>query len=423
MSDNGLLRARLTNVCTAVAGLLDSPTRAEVLKVRRRLCAPLRIVIAGPRASGKSTLVNAMLGRRVARTPGGDYGRVVTQFRHGDADRVEVICHDQRWFTLDLNEAGMIPSRLGVPLHEISYVDVQLATDDLRDVTIVDTPGLPVDRSPQRAREPVQGELDGDSLGEDWRDDDSLDVVGEADAILYVFTNAVDEAAAQAVVRPISTGLPAHPLAALGVFNKVDNLVSAAADPWPVAVVRTADLARALRRVVSDVVPVAALLAETVACGQLTAADVAELRRLARLPETERVTLLASAGAFTGASGGAVQPVRARLLRLLGQYGVAFAAARLVAVPDLPDDELIGLVFAASGFHRLRQTLDHAFRWRADEIKSTWALAALQNLASRTPRPHERELLGKAIELASSTDLTWPVWGEARTTGDEQRDN
>ncbi len=292
----------------------------------------------------------------------------------------------------------MIPSQLGLPLREISYVDVQLASEDLRDVALVDTPGLSPGRSPDSSR--------GTASDERPVQDDSLDVAAEADAILYVFTDSVDDAAARAVIRSVSTRLPGHQLTSLGLFNKVDTLVPAAADPWPVAGPRAAEQAAVLRRVVSDVVPVVALLAETTESGQLTTVDIEALRSLAQLPQIERVALLESADSFTVADGGAAQPVRQRLLRLLDLYGVAFAVAQFAAVPDLPDDELIRLLFTASGFHRLRHTLDHALRWRADEIKANWALAALQNIAARAPYTREGELLRNAIELASRTGST-----------------
>jgi predicted GTPase len=82
MSDGASLRTRLVDVCAAVADRLDSPTRAEVLEVSRRLCGPLRIVVDGSPGSGKSTLVNALFSRRVAPTPAGEPTRIVTQFRY-----------------------------------------------------------------------------------------------------------------------------------------------------------------------------------------------------------------------------------------------------------------------------------------------------------------------------------------------------
>jgi hypothetical protein len=51
----------------------------------------------------------------------------------------------------------MIPSQLRLPLREISYVDVQLASEDLRDVALVDTPGLsPGDDLAGPARDPAR---------------------------------------------------------------------------------------------------------------------------------------------------------------------------------------------------------------------------------------------------------------------------
>ncbi|MDT4986035.1 MAG: hypothetical protein QOI74_129, partial [Micromonosporaceae bacterium] len=60
--------------------------------------------------------------------------------------------------------------------------------------------------------------------------------------------------------------------------------------------------------------------------------------------------------------------------------------------------ELIRLLFAASGFGRLRQTLDQAFRWRSDAIKAGWGLSSLEKIASQVDNPHDRELLRDAIE-------------------------
>src|SRR5215471_8727939 len=138
----GPLSARVAGLCQEVGHRLGGPTQGQVFDVRRRLSEPLRVAIAGRLKSGKSTLVNALIGRRVAPTEVGECTRIVTQFRYGTADRVDVVRRDGSRVSLPLDESGMIPQRLGVPRSEISYVDVALTSDHLRDLTVVDTPGL-----------------------------------------------------------------------------------------------------------------------------------------------------------------------------------------------------------------------------------------------------------------------------------------
>ncbi|TML31154.1 MAG: hypothetical protein E6G35_05050, partial [Actinobacteria bacterium] len=118
----GPLSARVAGLCQEVGHRLGGPTQAQVFDVRRRLSEPLRVAIAGRLKSGKSTLVNALIGRRVAPTEVGECTRIVTQFRYGTADRVDVVRRDGTRVSLPLDESGMIPQRLGVPRSEISYV-------------------------------------------------------------------------------------------------------------------------------------------------------------------------------------------------------------------------------------------------------------------------------------------------------------
>ena len=86
----GPLSARVAGLCQEVGHRLGGPTQGQVFDVRRRLSEPLRVAIAGRLKSGKSTLVNALIGRRVAPTEVGECTRIVTQFRYGTADRVDV---------------------------------------------------------------------------------------------------------------------------------------------------------------------------------------------------------------------------------------------------------------------------------------------------------------------------------------------
>lgn len=394
----GPLSARVAGLCQEVGHRLGGPTQAQVFDVRRRLSEPLRVAIAGRLKSGKSTLVNALIGRRVAPTEVGECTRIVTQFRYGTADRVDVVRRDGSRVVLPLDESGMIPQRLGVPRSEISYVDVALTSDHLTDLMVVDTPGLSSANSVVSAG--ARRFLFNEAPIDDDIDDDSVGALSGAEAIIYVFTQSVraDDVAALEAFRSISARLSSNPINSLGLFNKVDKLAGGTADPWPVAGPLAADQAAVLRRVVSDVVPIVGLLAETTEAGRLTAADCESLRTLAGLPTSDRTVLLASVDLFANRECPISRESRERLLRLLDLYGIGFAIAHLVANPQLATSELIRLLHQVSGFPRLRETLNHAFRWRSDAIKAGWALSSLEKIASHAPRPQDRELLRDAIE-------------------------
>jgi hypothetical protein len=215
-----------------------------------------------------------------------------------------------------------------------------------------------------------------------------------------VFTQAVraDDLQALESFQAVTARLASNPINSLGLFNKADKLVGGVADPWPVAGPLAADQARLLRRVVSDVVPVVGLIAETTEAGRLTAADCEALRELSRLAPADRAVLLASVDLFTGRDCPVPREQRTRLLRRLDLYGIGFALAQLAARPQLGSGDLVRMLYQASGFSRLRQTLDQAFRWRTDAIKAGWALSTLAKVAGQAGRPADRELLRDAIE-------------------------
>jgi len=395
---SGPLSSRVATLCDEVGPRLGPAVGSHVYDVRRRLGEPLRVAIAGRLKAGKSTLVNALIGRRVAPTEVGECTRIVTQFRYGTADRVDVVRRDGTRTSLPLDDAGMIPQRLGVPRAEISYVDVTLTTDHLRDLTVVDTPGLSSTNAAVSAG--ARRFLFNEAPIDDDIDDDSVGALSGAEAIVYVFTQSVREDDLQALeaFRSVSARLASNPINSLGLFNKVDKLVGGGSDPWPVAGPLAADQGKVLRRVVSDVVPVVGLLAETTEAGRLTAADCEALRELAGLPQAERLVLLASVDLFASRDCRVPREQRERLLRLLDLYGIAFAIGRLAKQPTMASGELVRTLFAASGFQRLRQTLDQTFRWRTDAIKAGWALSSLEKIASHADRPADRELLRDAIE-------------------------
>jgi hypothetical protein len=396
---SGPLSAGVATLCDEIAGHVGPEAGGQLRQISDRLGEPLRVAIAGRLKAGKSTLVNALIGRRVAPTAVGECTRVVTRFRYGAADRVDVVARDGRRHSLPLDDDGMIPQRLGVPAGRVAYVDVALTSAKLRDLTVVDTPGLASADTVVAARAeeavgvsaaPFDADIDADSASE----------VAAAEAVVYVFTQAVraDDLRALDAFRDASARLASSPINALGVFGKVDTLVGGAGDPWPVAGPLAGRQAELLARTVSDVVPVVGLLAETAEAGRLTAADGAALRELAGLPAGQLRLMLASVDLFRTRPGPVPAERRERLLARLDLYGIGFALAQLAADPRLATGELVRRLGEASGFPRLRHTLDQSFRWRADAIKAGWALGRLERMAGHTRDRGGRDVLRDAVE-------------------------
>ncbi|GAB1640429.1 dynamin family protein [Krasilnikovia sp. MM14-A1259] len=392
----GPLCTRAATLCDDIVARVGPDVGGQVQQIRERLGEPLRVAIAGRLKAGKSTLVNALIGRRVAPTAAGECTRVVTRFRYGSADRVDVVGRDGSRRCLPLDDTGMIPQRLGVSAEQVAYLDVVLTSERLRELTVVDTPGLASTDARVSARAaavvqaPFDAGIDSGSVGE----------VAAAEAVVYVFTQAVraDDVQTLEAFRAATAQLASSPINALGVFAKIDTLAGGAADPWPVAQPLAARQAQLLARTVADVVPVVGLLAETTQAGRLTAADCAALRELSVLPAGELAVLLASVDLFRTRPGPLAAAQRERLLGLLDLYGIGFAVAHLAAQPHLGTGELVRRLAQASGFGRVRDTVEQTLRWRSDAIKAGWALSRLDRLAGRAGAGADRDTLRDAVE-------------------------
>ena len=381
-------------VCAELRPTLEPASAVAVDQVVTRLAGPLQLAVAGRIKSGKSTVVNALIGRRVAPTDVRECTRLVTRFRYGTVDRVEVVHTDGTRRTLPYDADGLVPRDLGADTDAIAYVDAYLTSAILRTVTVIDTPGLgSLDRASSRRTEVLLGAGGGAPVsaaevtpraGEPGLDAGSQAAIAQAEAVLYVLTQAAraDDEQALAGFHAYSTAHASSPVNALGVLSKADQL-GGSADPWPDARRLAADQATALRQRVWDVLPVVGLVAEATETGHFTEADAEALRALAERPEAERAVLFLSADLFLRPDSPVPVAARARLLERLDLYGVRRAVDALAAEPGLSTGELRRRLVDASGFPAVRAVVDSTFRRRADVIKASVALAALDAVAVR----------------------------------------
>jgi GTPase Era involved in 16S rRNA processing len=396
------LRNASSGVVDGIVGLVEraavacppGPVRNGVAAVAQRLREPLRVAIAGRVSSGKSTLANALLGVPVAPTAAGECTRVVTLYRYGDQDTAEVILRDGSRQPLALNAERKLPAELPVPWESVDRLEVGLYSSALRDITLIDTPGvssLSEDTS-ARAAELLTTR--------------SQHAARAADALAYVVTRHVHEDD-QAVIEAFGTqmyGLRTSAANCIVLLNKADKLAEAGEDPLEASARLLERALRELGPAVAAVVPVIGLLAETSACGLLDEADALVLRGMAALPEDQRVRV--------GRRLDAANDDQRRVLRLLDRYGLR-RCIEAVAGGGGSASQLTRLCGELSGIGELRRVLLQRFAARAGVLKADSAMRALRALLAEAS-PAERRVVSELLRDAAEELALAPEGSDLR---------
>jgi hypothetical protein len=367
------------------------------MEVRRGLEEPLRVAVAGPVNAGKSTLVNALLRQRVAPTDVSECTRLVTWYRSGVPERVEVVGSDGRRSRLPLSEAGHLPARIRKDGdEEIERLEVYLSNAALENLVLIDTPGLASAHA---------------ELSQATRDLLALDTssrvaVAQADAVIFLLGDAgIDETTALETFRALSGGLQTSPLNAVGVLSKADTLGDDPSAGLSVAAAAATSVADRLRGALAAVVPLLGLIAETVDSGGLTDDDLLALRTLAALPEPVRRSALLTADRFVNANLDGVSPdARGQLLEILDLYGVERSIEVINGAPVAPTTaNLADVLRADAGIEPLRALIRETFSQHADVLKAGWAMAGVERAAFAldpvTDAEARRDLVDEIEEL------------------------
>jgi hypothetical protein len=364
----------------AIPAVADPGLRAALAAVRAKLGEPLRVAIAGSVSSGKSTLVNALLGRAVAPVDAGDCTKVVTWFRFGFPERVELHDAEGRVRARPLATGEALAEAAGA-LDGVVALTAFLSNERLRAMTLIDTPGLD---SIEPGRELATQELLG--LGEHSRE-----AVAAADALVLLMPLArrFDGDLLQRF-GALYDGSALSAANAIGVISKVDRLASPGEDPWPIARDAARRAAADLALTVGHVAPLAGLIAATASTGQLTEADARALAALeaagpARLDDT-----LLSAADLMAADVDVPPAHRERLLRLLDLYGIRVAAP---AAAHGGASAVIRALRGVSGIGALDEVLQSGLARRADALKAYIAVSKLDRLSYTAAAPDDAKVL------------------------------
>lgn len=127
------------------AGLCTGAEDADLLRrLAGTLGEPLRVALAGLVKAGKSTLLNALLSERVAATDAAECTRMITSYEYGADAAASAQLRDGSWHDLDVATAqGSVSVNTGdLAADDVSRIVVRLPHAHLRDLTVIDTPGI-----------------------------------------------------------------------------------------------------------------------------------------------------------------------------------------------------------------------------------------------------------------------------------------
>lgn len=353
----------------------DPAVVAELGRYVVRLDEPLRVAIAGKMKSGKSTLLNALIGEEIAPTDAGECTRVVTWYEHGA--RPCVTLHPTAGPPSEL-PIRRVDGRLeldldGHPLEEIDHLSIEWPSRSLLTKTLVDTPGIDslsaaVSQRTMRFLTPE-------------------DEPSAADAMIYLLRHVhASDVRFLESFRDKAVGR-ATMVNTIGVLSRADEVGAGRIDSL-ISARNVAERYRehpVIRQLCSTVVPMAGLLAQ--AGSTLRQAEYAALEAMAEQPREVTNAMLLSVDRFIAPAA----PVslsadnRVALLDRLGLFGVRLALTFVrsgMRDPTALSQELV----RRSGLDEVRQLLATQFTERSDVLKARSALLGVEQLLRRHPR-------------------------------------
>jgi 50S ribosome-binding GTPase len=382
---------------TVESGLQGTELGARAATIRARLEGPLRVAIAGRVKVGKSTLLNALVGERLAPTDAGECTRVVAEYRRGQGRQIQAVLHDggTRPLVWRRSEGALDIELDGVSEDDIGYIDVEWPTSALAEVSLIDTPGLGSLRSENSRRT------------QEFLEPDSPDADGGADAVIYLMRHLhrVDVEFLGAFMDRSITA--ASPVNSVGVLARADEIGAGRLDAMESAG-RIAERYRhdeQIRTLCSTVLPLAGLLAETGLT--LREDETKALRDLLTVPDEQLETMLLSGDHFCdmSASNLTVEARRA-LLERFGLYGIRISLAEIRGGANTAA-ALAPRLVEHSGLQDLRNLLTDHFGPRGRLLQARSALLSLRNVARelRDTNPELASTIGREAERIETTSV------------------
>ncbi|MFD5213402.1 dynamin family protein [Microbacterium sp. NPDC058345] len=373
-----------------------------------RLHEPLRLAIAGMVKAGKSTLLNALLGERIAATDTAECTRIVTWYRYSPTPRITMHLRDGGVARMPIRrDTGLLVFDLGGrTAEEIEWIDVEWPLDGLSSLILIDTPGI--------------ASISADTSAATTRFLTPEDAPSSADAVVYLMRHLHgSDVKFLEAFRDTAAGV-AQSICAVAVLSRSDEVGSGRIDSLLSArrVAQRYERDGDLATLALGVVPVAGLLAE--GARTLRESEYIAFRELAGIERAERERLLVSADRFTRDSAvtGLSVAVREALLARFGIFGVRLATA-LIRDGVASSSELSEALVQQSGLIQLQEFVQAQFQPRAEILKARGVVLQVQRLLRDRPRDGTDRIRAGIERFAASAHMLreLSLLAEARAHG------
>ena len=365
------------------------------------------VAIVGQMKAGKSTLMNALIGRDLAPVGVTETTATINYFRHGSGDlcdQFRIHWKDGSQDTKPLAELQRWVTEENIP--RITSVDFFADAKFLETANIVDTPGT---RSVLKDHQQTTKGFLGETYG------------GKADAVIYVINpvarkSDVDMLAFFGEKSRLPGASPANSIAVFQKWDVMDN-------PLATAQRLCERLQQDLTEKVSEVIPTSGLL--TNATRILCEETWQNMARLGQSPELTCKRILRLDKYFGENVSGAsltdterkypMESVRTSLGAQTGWWSVLRFSVQLAHEEDIDDGAALRKrVLEASGFEALRNTLEARFFSRKTLLQPLTLLRKLSEPAKTAELRLDNKLAKKDLEVGTEVLYQEPYNTDSR---------
>ncbi|MCX2732579.1 dynamin family protein [Saccharopolyspora sp. NFXS83] len=393
---DGLLQRSRALLIRTMTFYRDDPRTSAWLRGRlERLDQPLRIAVSGRVKSGKSTLINALVGQRLAPTDAEESTQVNTFYQYGPEPRITV--HTPHGAVQNVPVTTLDTSTIRDLQRwrpdEVSRLVIEAPAPGLQAITLLETPGVSSSAMQDTGRSAL------------------AQILSEADALLYLtrYPQQTDVQFLQSVHElQLARRAPINTIITFSRADEMGNGGSGAVAAAERIALRFRD-EPAVRSFTQYAIPVIGLLGQ--AAATFTGADLTALVALRQLPEKALETLLLSSDRFSNnPTPESVPPsVRQDLMNRFGRFGLAQALTALgEGVTD--HKRLSATLLEASRLNDLQEAVHQQFIERQDALRARSVLLAVDMVLRANPRPGVQQLRGEFERLLSNA----PEWEEMR---------